>query len=100
MIELKKEDENIITMDELILSVNNTNFKFILYEDAQFFKNITNGNLAEIVDNQSGIWIGTDYEDQESFDMERIYSETQLPNDCLVIIEDSVPKFVKYPTIK
>lgn len=100
MLELKKEDDDIITLDELILSVNNANFKFILYENTQYFKNIINGNLAELVDNQSGIWIGADYEDQESFDMERVYSESQLPNDCLVIIDDSTPKFVKYPTVK
>lgn len=100
MLELKNEDDSVITVDDLILSSTNDNFKFIIYEDSSLFQKIVNGKLSDIIDNQSGIWIGNDYEDQESFEMERVYSDTQLSNDNLVIIKDSTPVFVKFPTIK
>lgn len=100
MLELQKSDSSVSTVDDLILSVNNDNFKFILYEEVTYFRKIIDGKLSEIVDNQSGIWIGSDCEDQESFETERIYSDTNLSNDGLMIVDDSVPSFVKFPTIR
>ena len=100
MLELQKSDSSVSTVDDLILSVNNDNFKFILYEEVTYFRKIIDGRLSEIVDNQSGIWIGSDCEDQESFETERIYSDTNLSNDGLMIVDDSVPSFVKFPTIR
>lgn len=100
MNELKKEDENVRNLDDLILSVNNDNFKFVIYEDASHFKHIINGALSDMVDNLSGIWVGSDFDMQEVFDSNKTYEDVSLSNDSLVIIDDSIPKFVKYPTLK
>ena len=100
MNELKKEDGNIRNLDDLILSVSNDNFKFVIYEDASHFKHIINGALSDMVDNLSGIWVGSDFDMQEVFDSNKTYEDVSLSNDSLVIIDDSIPKFVKYPTLK
>ena len=79
---------------------DNDNFKFVIYEDASHFKHIINGALSDMVDNLSGIWVGSDFDMQEVFDSNKTYEDVSLSNDSLVIIDDSIPKFVKYPTLK
>ena len=100
MLDLKKQAENTPTLDELIISSKNNNFKFILFDLSRSFSNLMNGELSDIIDNQNGIWIGPDFQDQMVFDAEHNYFNSSLSNDSITLIKDSVPEFIKYPTIK
>ena len=97
--EMKQNDDNVITLDELIINSTN-NFKFVLYDVERDFRNIIEGELSELVDSQSGIWLGSDYDEQDVIEVEKDYSEVKLSLDSIVLINDSLPEYVKIPTIK
>ena len=81
--------------------MNSTNnFKFVLYDMERDFRNIIEGELSELVDSQSGIWLGSDYDEQDVIEVEKDYSEVKLSLDSIVLINDSLPEYVKIPTIK
>lgn len=96
MKKLKEEDDSIATLDELILSVKNKNFKFILYNTSSSFKNIINGDLSNEIDSQSGIWLGPEFDNQDCIEIEDVgYVSLKFSFDSAVIIKDTVPEFIK-----
>ena len=59
---------------------------------------MANGKLSEFIDNQFGIWLGSNIDEQYCFEYQRVYNQTILPNDVLVTIKDGVIEYIKYPT--
>ncbi len=98
---LQKDDNTVMDLDTLILEASTgETFKFILFEPSSSFSKVMDGALSDIVDNQYGIWVGQDYDDQDCFESARSYasSDVVLSNDTVVIINDSTPGYLKYPT--
>lgn len=98
LLQLKEEDPNVHTLDDILLSCTNDNFRFIIYDDDSTLSKIAYSDISDIVDNSNGIWIGTDYDSQNSFEMTTSYMEN-LGNDIILTIKDSQTSYVKYPTI-
>ncbi|MBR2247771.1 MAG: type VII secretion protein EssC [Bacilli bacterium] len=97
---MKADNEEISTLDEIILNSKNDRFKFIIYENSSSYAKILDGKLSDTINNQNGIWLGSDFDEQEIFDCERVYSEIILPSDSAILIKDSIPEYIKYPTIE
>lgn len=102
LLKLKDEDEEVHTLDDMILDCDNSNFKFIIYEKTERFEALLNNEISDQLDNTNGIWIGVDYDGQSSFEMQSIsYSDNPVnpSNELLLIIRDTEPFFVRFPTI-
>ena len=99
--ELKKEDDSVCLLDDLILNTKNDSFKFILFDSANDFRKIMNSSFSEYVDNQYGIWVGGDFDVQDCFvyDNMSFMSNIKTGNDTVVIVKDSVPEYLKFPTV-
>lgn len=96
---LKENDDNVYSIDDMILNCKNDNFKFILYEKSSNLQEVIDGELSDIIDNQFGIWVGPDFDMQDSFDCDRLNETIRFGNDDIILIEDAIPKPVKIPTI-
>lgn len=97
--ELKKEDESIRTLDELVLVSTNDNFKFLIYDRENNFSKLYYTEISDLIDNTNGIWIGVDYDGQSAFEMQNISNEINASNDMVVKIDDTVGQIVKYPIV-
>ena len=98
LIELKNNDNNVITIDELVLKSNNANFKFMIYDVYSSFNSILEGNLSNVVDNQNGLWVGSDFDMQDCFECSKLYG-SNISSDNIVVIKDSETEVVKVSTI-
>ena len=100
--EAKEEDQNICTIDELINNCNNDSFKFVIYDDDEKYERVLNSDFSDKIDNSNGIWIGVDFDSQSSFEMIQIgYDENPVSpsNELIIIIKDTEPYIVRFPTI-
>jgi S-DNA-T family DNA segregation ATPase FtsK/SpoIIIE len=96
----KNEDEEIKTLEDLIKDCNNDSFKFFLYDNENTFNKIINSDLSNYVDNTYGIWIGIDFEGNGSFDVQTYRRDNiNMSNDLIVLVRDSEPSIVKYPSL-
>lgn len=98
---LKEEDENVCLLDDLILNTKNDSFKFVLFDPSSTFRKIMNSSFSEYVDNQYGIWVGGDFDMQDCFiyDNMSFMNNIKTGNDTIVIVKDSIPEYLKFPTI-
>lgn len=99
LLKLKEEDSTICTLDDFLLSCNNDNFRFLIYENDESISKILNSDISDMIDNSNGIWMGMDYDGQSSFDMMTTYIDSSATNDVILTIKDSQVSYVKYPTI-
>lgn len=97
----KDEDGTLCNVDDLIINVKNDSFKFTLFDEASLFKNILNGNISDLVDNQNGVWVGNDFDSQYCLAYENISFMNNITpsNDTVVIVKDSIPEYLKFPTL-
>ena len=77
---------------------NNANFKFMIYDVYSSFNSILEGNLSNVVDNQNGLWVGSDFDMQDCFECSKLYG-SNISSDNIVVIKDSETEVVKVSTI-
>ncbi len=93
----EEEDETIVNIDELISNSKTvSNFKYILFDVDSRINRISEGSLDTLFKRNSGIWLGKEFEDQETFDCNDTYNVPSLTNSNIVIVENGKAEFVKY----
>lgn len=96
----KEKNESVYLLDDLIQSVANSSFKFLIYDSSDPLRRLTNTTLSEFVDNQNGIWVGKELDMQDCFSYDNISSgDIKTGNDTVVLIKDSIPEYLKFPTL-
>ena len=96
---LKEEDADVKTLDDLILVSKNDNFKFVIFDTDNNANRLAYSRISELIDVTYGIWIGVDFDGQNVFDMQNFSTEINVSNEMVLLIKDSNPSLVKYPTI-
>lgn len=93
---MKKEDEEIITIDDLILESKDTaNFKFIIINDYKL-KSVDDKEWSDYLDAGNGIIIAMENDSQELIDYEDSYDDIKVNKDIAIIIKDSKKDYIKY----
>ncbi len=94
--ELKKEDSDVVTIDDLIISsIGAENYKFIIFNSSSL-SSIDNCEWSDYVDGGNGIILGLDPEDQHIIDYESSYEEMKFTKDTAVVVVDGRKKNIKY----
>lgn len=96
--DLNEENEDVVTLDDLIENVNNDSFKFTIYDSFNNLKKLSDGSLSEYLDSESGIWVGKemDMQDYYSFENPSYAYKLNLGNDTVVVINNLTPEFLKF----
>ena len=92
----ENEDEEIVTIDDLIVSaIGAVNFKFIVLVDKET-QSIDTKSWSDYIDSGYGILLGTDKDDQELISFGDSYDDVKVNRDVGVVIEDYKIKYIKY----
>lgn len=96
--DLKKEDPSIVTPLELIInSKKNGGYKYLIYESDASFAELKDSPIYDLCDDYDGIWLGPNFNSQSSFDTSAMNMENYVSrSDCLIVIDDSNYKSVKF----
>lgn len=95
---LKEEDENIITIDDLLeVSKDSKYFKYLIYDGASKVDNLRTGDISNTIDLSYGLWIGRGLESQSVYDVFTIDENVKMTNDTVVVINNDNFKFIKFP---
>ena len=93
---MKKEDDTIITIDDLILESKDTaNFKFIIINDYKL-KSVDDKEWSDYLDSGNGIVIAMEKDSQDLIDYEDSYDEIKINKDIAIVIKDSKKNYIKY----
>lgn len=94
----KEEDENLVSLDEVINnSKNNKFFKFIVFDTAASFDEVSRGDIANFVDDSVGIWVGRGFDNQSCFDTTGTYIEgVSANNDTAVLLKNGRADYTKF----
>ena len=94
----KQKTENKIDLDsinDLIISVKNSNFRFILYDLASNYDKIKSGEMIDYFDGTEGIWIGNNFDAQMMFDVNSSSDFGSISDEYIIRIIDGTTIEVK-----
>ncbi len=96
--ELNNEETSIINIGELVdLAKKNESFKFVLYDTASMCDELKNGDISNLVDLSSGIWIGRGFDSQNILDAPDAYNDNvKMTNDIAVLVKNGQSEYVKF----
>lgn len=93
----KVEDEEIVTIEDLILNSKEvSNFKYIVYENSREIEYISEGKLDILFKRNNGIWLGKDFDTQETFDLINRYDSISLGNSNIALVKNGKTNYVKF----
>lgn len=99
MKKLKEEnpDDEIIDVDDLIMSAKDSNkIRFILLDANNLLKSVDNTPWYNLVDLKNGILIASNPDDQELFNVENGYSDSNISRDDAIVIKNTQKDFIKF----
>ena len=93
---LREEDEDVLTIDDLIMSAaNSENFKFIIVNDKSL-ASIDDREWSDYLDYGYGIILGTEKDDQSLITMDDSYDDVKITKDTAIIVDDYKKKYAKF----
>ena len=96
----KKKASKGYDLDDLVSVSKNDSIKFLIYDRDESYEKLLNSDISYELDNSNGIWINTEFDSQNAFIAQTdIYDGISVPdtNDTVVVVEDSIPKYIKGP---
>ena len=97
LISQKEENEQIVTIDDLILNAKTIdNFKFIIYDNEKGISNIGDSNIDLYFKRNNGIWVGKGFDSQSTFDFDMQYDSNTYGNGTVAIIKNGKVEHVKF----
>ena len=94
----KEEDENIVSLEDMIANAkNNKFFKFIFYDTASLFDEVASEDISNYVDSSNGIWVGRGFENQGFYEAFNTYNDNvNLNPDSIVLLKDGQVEYAKF----
>ena len=95
--EAKQDDANIITLDELIQnSVNNTGFKYLIYDSFENIDAVKSTKAFEYVGEGTGLWLGENFEYQDIFLLDGVSDEYKPTNNDVTVVDEDKISYIKF----
>ena len=83
--------------DLVYLAKGGDHFRFVLYDSASMFDEIKHGDVSNLIDEASGIWVGRGFDSQNCIDANDSYQETvKVTNDTVALVVDGKSEYAKF----
>ena len=91
------EDDSIVTIEDLIYeSKNISNFKYILYDKEDYINKLGDGKVDTLLKRSRGLWLGKDFDSQQTFDVVNQYTEVVITNSNVVVVKNGNASYIKF----
>lgn len=97
MLQLKEKDPKIVTLDELLLSSKNNNFKFNIFDVQSFYPIIKQSKFYENTDHDIGLWLGPGFQEQSVFEIDEFLEAKENRKTGVLVGGDKIEiiKFIQ-----